>query len=1071
MRRRQPPAWSLLSRIRGYDCSSHSDGELRAAVRRIRDGARSTAPGGLLPECFAIVAEAIDRRLGVWKLFDDPAPAGDPAGDTGSPLALILSESGFSGLKDEQDWATSWKSQNPDSDNGFAIALTRDAGFVAAAAEVSRQRSHRRSGDILLPAGFYHAARSGDGEGRLRFRATGEQLLAAIHLYHGRVAQMDAGEGKTVAIAFAAALHAVMGRRVHVVTANDYLAERDSALLEPVYRSLGLNAGAILGHMEDGERRHIYQRSIVYGAMREFGFDHLRDGLKLSASEVTQQPLDVAIVDEADHALIDEAFTPLIISGNPTGGARMAARVNRAVAEMIGQQRELVAELAAEAGAPADGGPASSTRLLATLLLAEPDDSVLQGWFAARPRFRQRAAALAEDESAALSSGLYYAIHPGGRFVTLTEKGRGYLERRLGNFHGDAAVDPGVTKGWDGRGPPGALSRRAARRYALENQVSQALTAHLLLKRDVDYLVDDDGVVLIDPHTGRPKPDSIYQHGLQSAVEAREGVTVRPNAETLAQTSVAGYAGRYRSLAGITGTAAPAAGEFRRKYGLEVAVVPPARASGRCSLPPRVYLGREDKLAALVDEVAARHRVGQPVLVGARTVEQSEELGRLLEERGVPHRVLNAVSTHAEAAIVREAGAFGAVTVATHMAGRGTDILLEPGLDDRIAERCVAEIGRVLDDDDDTVGAVKVDCPSPEQAEVLMARLRQRGRFHAERTDDGCAITVSRGDSKVDGKDAATLEFALGLCVISTEVHDSSRITLQLNGRSGRQGQFGLAQTFLSLDDRLVNLEAEGILKLARCRRTDAAGRVFYEGGEVTRRIERLQAAADRESETQRAFTQDYAAELDRQADLYQRRRQQVMDAAGNSAAIERLWTEAAARLAARLAAVYLGPDTDDDYAARFKALSGELSQEYGVECPSIYGLDLSLVPGELEKLLIARIASRASEAGNGAFHELARLLYLRVCGELWPAHLSLLRDSIASQLLSGRYHKSAVALYISQCSGYWDGFRERVDAEFLSRLATMPLAAAKESALPSVSASGETERLLLLSLSFEGEG
>ena len=1018
MRRRQPPARSLLSRIRGRDCSSRSDRELRAGFQSLRDRASRAAGESLLPECFAIVAEAIDRRLGVWRIFDGPPPSGNGTGDDGAVATAI--------------------------------------------AEVSIQRSHRRPGDIMLPAGFYRAARDTDAKDRLRFRATGEQLLAGTHLFHGRVVQMDAGEGKTVAIAFAAALHAVLGRRVHVITANDYLAERDAALLEPVYRSLGLAAGAVLGHMEDGERRQVYRRNIVYGAMRELGFDHLRDHLKSSAREMVQRELDVAIVDEADHALIDEAFTPMIISGNPMGGTRMPVRVDRAVAEMVGLQRQLAAGLAAEAGAP-DGGPVPATRLLATLLLAEPDNPLLQGWFAARPRLRRQVLALAEDQSAGLSDHLYYAVHPGGRFVTLTDRGRDRLERRLGSFHGDASVNAGGSPERSAGSRPGALSRRAARRYSLENQVSQALTAHLLLKRDVDYLVDNEGVVLIDPHTGRPKPDSIYQHGLQPAVEAREGVPVRPHAETLAQISVAGYVSQYRGLAGITGTAVTAADEFRRKYGLEVAVVPPARASGRVSLPPRVYLTREEKLAVVVDEVAARHRTGQPVLVGTRTVEQSEELGCLLDRRGVPHRVLNAVTTHAEAAIVRAAGAFGAVTVATHMAGRGTDILLDTALDDRIADCCVAEIGRILEDSDVAVAAVRVNCPSPEQAGILLARLHQSGRFQAEPEDGGCGVRVSLRTGEADGKGTATLEFALGLCVIGTEVHDSSRIALQLNGRSGRQGQFGMAQTFLSLEDRLVNIDAEAILKLAACRRADVAGRVFYAGGEVSRRIERLQAAADRESEAQRAFMQDYAAELDRQTLLYQERHRQVMDAAGNTDSIGRLWMGAASRTASRLAAAHLGPDTDDDYASRFEALSNELRQNYGVDCSSLYGLDLALVPGALDDLLTARFASRAGEAREGVFPEMARLLYLRVCGDLWPAHVSLLRDTVASQLLSGRNHKSAVAMYIGRCSSHWQEFWEAVDAEFLSRLATMPLTAAKPPAPQAVTMSSETERLLAL--------
>ena len=460
MKRRQPAPSALLSRIRDYDFASHSDGDLHLALRRLQSRAVETATDDVLPECFAIVAEAIDRRLGVWRLFDDPCPADASAED-----ARIIAET---------------------------------------ASDVARQRTHRRPGEILLPAGFYQAARRQDENGRLRFRATGEQLLAGIHLFRGRVVQMDAGEGKTVAIAFAAALHAVLGRAVHVVTANDYLAERDAALLEPVFRSLGLSVGAVPGYMEEGERRHIYRRNIVYGAMRELGFDFLRDNLKPSTGQRVQASLDVAIIDEADHALIDEAFTPLIISGNPMGGSRSAVRVNGAVAEMIGLQRELVGELAGHIDSP-ETPPNSQPRLLATLLLADPDSPALAQRLGARPRLRRQTWALAEDEYATLTDGLYYAIHPGNRFVTLTERGREFLERRLDGFHdGEAAVGlngNGRRPLWERRKRADTSARRVARRYALENQASQSLGAHLLLKRDVDYLVDSGGVHsgVVDP--------------------------------------------------------------------------------------------------------------------------------------------------------------------------------------------------------------------------------------------------------------------------------------------------------------------------------------------------------------------------------------------------------------------------------------------------------------------------------------------------------------------------------------------------------------------------------------------
>ena len=303
---------------------------------------------------------------------------------------------------------------------------------------------------FCLPS-LYQAARRQDEQGILRFRATDEQILAGIHLFRGKVAQMAAGEGKTAAIAFPAALHAILGNPVHVVTSNDYLAERDAALLEPLYQSLGLSAGAVLAHMEDGERRHVYRRDIVYGAMRELGFDFLRDNLKSAPGERVQQRSGlsdtVAIVDEADHALIDEAFTPMIISGNPVGGTRSAVRVNGIVAEMTGLQRSLASELAG-CLAPPDNAPRAKSGgqlpLLAELLLAEPDSPALLQHFAVHPRRMRQAWTLAEQDYDALTAGLYYAIHPGNRVVTLVEKGRDFLERRLGGFHDGGAPD-GIT--------------------------------------------------------------------------------------------------------------------------------------------------------------------------------------------------------------------------------------------------------------------------------------------------------------------------------------------------------------------------------------------------------------------------------------------------------------------------------------------------------------------------------------------------------------------------------------------------------------------------------------------------
>ena len=342
----------------------------------------------------------------------------------------------------------------------------------------------------------------------------------------------------------------------------------------------------------------------------------------------------------------------------------------------------------------------------------------------------------------------------------------------------------------------------------------------------------------------------------------------------------------------------------------------------------------------------------------------------------------------------------------------------------------------------------------------------------ADGPDDGLRVTLRDGD---DRGETRRHEFALGLCVIGTEIYDSRRVELQLRGRSGRQGEFGLAQTFLSLEDRGVSLDAGGILRLSACRHTGAAGRVCYTGPEVARRIERLQAAADREGEAQRSLIQDYAAEFDRQTQLYYRRQQDViLSAAKNPASVLDMCRETAHRVAARLAVQHLELDSDEDYTQRFKLLSEEIRTDYRVDCSSLYGTDLGLMSAELSALFVARLEQQQSTLsldnppipspsggglGWGHLPRVARLLWLQVCGELWPAHLAGLRDSMASQLLSNLNHKSAVAQYVRRSNDAWLEFWELVDAEFLSRLIAFPLSPLPEE--PQVEISRETELLL----------
>ena len=880
----------------------------------------------------------------------------------------------------------------------------------------------------------------------LDIQATEEQLIAGLHLLQGSIVQMNAGEGKTIAAAFPAVVHALAGSPVHIITANDYLAARDADLLAPVYQSLGISAGAVLGYMEDDERRLTYRNGIVYSTMRELGFDFLRDNLKFTVEAQVQGKLEVAIIDEIDHALIDEAFTPMIISGNPISNKRTIARVKKFVAEMIRLQGEVVQGLAGQLSRPGLDSQ-TATRLQAQLLLAETENPTLKEYLAENPTWLKGLRTVASQDYADLTSELLYAIDPDQRFVTLAEKGRDFLEQHLGPFYDGRSMEESLDSIWarqdwtlaQRRKKADGINRRLARQYNLGNQIYQMLRAFLLLHRDVDYFVTEDSVVLIDRSTGRPRADCRYQQGLQAALEAKEGVTSHPDCETLGQISVEGFIRRYQSISGMTGTASSSTDEFLQKYGLPVAVLPPAQPLNRVDLGYKVYLTRMEKLSAIIDQVIACHRVGQPVLVGTPTVERSEELSRLLSEKGIAHNLLNALSCHMEAQTVEDAGNFGAVTVATNMAGRGTDILLEAGLSAKIAGRYVQLIDELLSKD---VGSVLVNCHSPKEADILETELTGTMLFSTTRKEIGSGhqleVTLNRTENRTERPedDQFILEFALGLHVVGTEIHDTPRIDLQLNGRSGRQGDFGITQTILSLEDSLINCHVDGVLKLGNCRTMDAAGRVYFAGPLVAKHLERVQEAAAREGEVQRGLIQDYAAVLDRQTDMFYRWRRQVMD----EASLKDFCVGSAGKSAARLVASHFPELTLEQYGGQFDCLVDEVQLDYRVDCSGLFGDDFNLLPEQLGGLFIGELKRLEERLGRKEFSDLARLVFLQTSDDLWKTHINELQDTISNQMLATTTHRSAVAHYIRQCFQAWNGFRERVISQFLSRLLTFPV-------------------------------
>ena len=973
--------------------ANRSDLELRAAVSGL-DGkidAAKPVPEDTLALVFAVVDETIRRRLGLWKVFDLSAASDEPSV---AAARLKLASAGWG--------------RYPGS-------------------------------DLLLSAEFYRAARRrlARGSDELRFHPTGLQLLAGWRLCQGRVVEVAAGEGKTVAAAFPAALYGLLGRTAHVITANDYLAARDCAALAPVYRALGLTVGTVLDHMASLERREAYANRIIYGTLREFAFDYLRDRLVMSADEQIQGPLDVAIIDEADQTLLDEATTPLVIAGAPALSRRTIIRADRAVRQLVAEQirvatdcRRQVERLLAD-----NKTNDQSAILLARAMLAQPDDEATRCLAAAHPRLRRRAQLLMDEDGSGrprpeVEVGLYCAVDAERGSLSLLPEGVAFLEACLGDFYSaDAADSVGAVDA-------GRSAQRTVQRANLVNQVHQLLRAHLLLRRGVEYVVDDEQVVLVDRDTGRPRPDTHYQDGLHPAVEAKEGVTIHPDYRSLGEISIPGFVRRYRSLAGLTGTAQVAADEFGRLYGLDVVVVAQGpwgalKSSGRRDLPSRVYAHPDDQLSAVVDEVRHCQRSDRPVLVAGRTVAQSEAISQRLTAAGITHRLLNAVTSWEETGIVRDAGQPGAVTVTTNMAGRGTDVTLPPSLDRHTLQRFVSLLERtIMTEPDGKTLAVQANTPG--EADLLARELASSPRLSARRAGNDRLTVHLRGTTPVPAA-AVTLEFGLGLHIVSTEFNDSPRVALQLQGRSGRQGAYGSTRSLLVRSDRkLAGLEYGQPV-------VDSVGRVCWEGRELERQLNRRRKVAQREQSGSRALLLEYAAVLDNHADAYYRSRQEVLVASS-----ERLihWADDAARsAAAALAARHFPGLVADGYARRFGALAAEMRVRYGVDAEPARGQALDDLGNVLAELLQWRLAKRRERLGEPRFGELARLLLLQAGDELWENHRASLRSMAAASRLEAQGPKTAIAEYVIAAGAAWQWFQEEVSDRFLSQMFYFPIA------------------------------
>ena len=541
--------------------------------------------------------------------------------------------------------------------------------------------------DALLPEAF--AAVREAARRSKQMRHFDVQLVGGIALHEGRIAEMRTGEGKTLVATLPAYLNAIGGRGVHIVTVNDYLARRDAGWMGPIYEALGLAVGVIQSGQNPEEKRRAYQADVIYGTNNEFGFDYLRDNMAFSLADKFQRDLHYAIVDEVDSILIDEARTPLIISGPAAQSTELYQKINR-----------LAPRLQREIPGPGPGAPPEK-----------------EGDFLVDEKNRQ---------------------------VELTEQGHALVEAQL--------VKMGLLDEND--------SLYAASNLNLLHHVQAALKAHALFKRDVDYMVQDGGIVIVDEHTGRAMPGRRWSEGIHQAIEAKEGVQIQNESQTLASTTFQNYFRLFEKLAGMTGTADTEAFEFRQIYQLDVVVIPTHMPMIREDRNDLVYMTIDEKYDAIVEDITDCMERGQPVLVGTASIESSERLSKELDKRKIEHSVLNAKQHEREADIIAQAGRPGKATIATNMAGRGTDIVLGGNWEAEAAQ-----------------------LENPGEAEIESLKEGWR-KLHDQ--------VIAAG----------------GLHIIGTERHESRRIDNQLRGRSGRQGDPGSSRFYLSMADNLMRIFA-----------------------------------------------------------------------------------------------------------------------------------------------------------------------------------------------------------------------------------------------------------------------
>ncbi|MGH8426844.1 MAG: preprotein translocase subunit SecA [Gammaproteobacteria bacterium] len=745
--------------------------------------------------------------------------------------------------------------------------------------------------DTLLPEAF--AAAREAGRRRLGLRPYDVQLIGGMVLHRGKIAEMATGEGKTLVATLPAYLNALAGKGVHIVTVNEYLAQRDAEWMRPVYAALGLTVAYTLSGQTPDDKRAAYAADITYGTNNEFGFDYLRDNLAFSLADRVQRGLNYAIVDEVDSVLIDEARTPLIISGAADEDTALYARIDRLVPQLKAQKEE--------------NGP---------------------GDFSVDEKQKQ---------------------------VYLTEEGHLRVEEVLAHA--------GLLK-------PGE-SLYAPHNMNLMHHVNAALRAHHLYKREVDYIVRDGEVIIVDEFTGRTMEGRRWSEGLHQAVEAKESVKVQAENQTVASITFQNYFRMYEKLAGMTGTADTEAYEFQDIYGLEVVVIPTNRLIVRADQADQVYLTQKEKFDAIVNDIEDCRRRGQPTLVGTTSIEVSEYLSELLKKKKIPHNVLNAKQHAREAEVIAEAGRPGTVTIATNMAGRGTDIVLGGNPDKEL------------------------EAAGEDEAKRAEIRAQWKAR-HEE--------VIAAG----------------GLHIVGTERHESRRVDNQLRGRSGRQGDSGSSRFYLSLEDNLMRIFASDRMK-------GMMSKLGMQNGEaiehpwVTKAIENAQRKVEAHHYDQRKQLLDYDNVANDQRKVIYAERAELMSTEDVSERVVEMRRDALVNVLDE----FIPPDSVEDM-WDIAGAGQALEREFGAKMPLKQWLEVATELDEagfkdrIVEAFAQEFADKEKLVGAEVMRQFEKAIVLQSLDRLWKEHLSAmdhLRQGIhlrgyAQQDPKQAYKREAFAMF-----------------------------------------------------------